>query len=45
MNGEVLPLFSQPVYVDTLTLDESMVQSVINTDCEYVAADVIQNNG
>ena len=41
MNGEVLPLFSQPVYVDTLALDDSMVQSVINTECEYVAADTI----
>ena len=45
MNGEVLPLFSQPVYIDTMNLDDSMVQSVINTQCEYVAADVIQNNG
>ncbi len=45
MNGEVLPLFSQPVYVDTLALDDSMVQSVINTECEYVAADTIGNNG
>ena len=45
MNGEVLPLFSQPVYVDTMNLDESMVQSVINTECEYVAADTVGNNG
>ena len=45
MNGEVLPLFSQPVYIDTVQLDDSMIQDAINTKCDYVLHDLVKNNG
>ena len=43
MNGQVLPLFSQPVYIDTFNLTDSMVTDVVNT--EYHFLNNVENNG
>lgn len=36
MNGQVLPLFSTPVYIDTFDLTDTMVKDVVETDWYYL---------
>ena len=36
---EVLPLFSQPVYINMVTLTDTIISDVINSEIEHVEND------
>ena len=40
---EVLPLFSQPVYINMVELTDSIIADVSNTDVEHIESEYINN--
>ena len=43
MTGQVLPLFSQPVYIDMFDINDQMVSDVMRTDYHFL--NNVENNG
>ena len=43
MTGQVLPLFSQPVYIDMFDINDQMVSDVMRSDYHFL--NNVENNG